>query len=636
MYLSKSFRVFILSVLAIAGIRVYSQASVTENQTTYLYVNGSSGSDSNSGSSSSPLKTIQAAVNRANTNNQKKIGTKIIVQSGVYRESVSVNQPYNGSTVPLTIQAASTGGAVISGSDVLTGWTPVSGHPYTYYHSWNYNFGYCSMPSGWPSNVPGIARRSEMIFVNGVAYTQVMSESQLQAGTFYVDEGTNQILVTVPSSLSIYSATVEAAVRNATITVNNRTNVVLRGLVFRHGRTCINQSAANVNSSSEILLDRIQVIWNSWGGLAINASNHITVQNSTASHNGGVGFQGKQDLYALYSYNESDFNNWRGAQGALYNWGMGGTKLMLMRNTTVQNHYSYGNQAQGLWFDTDNKNITVNNATVAGSIMSAMQLEANEGPITVENSHLCTSLAGVTVLNNEKLTMEYNSFYNNGGFGQYPGEIFIAGRPGGHVIYDWQTGQYYDLFTSGTVLTGNNFENATPGQNVFGTYLSGSDWSEFAGTLQASSNHWYDPNTAYSFKLPSSHMVNFSGWKSAVGTDYTSYWASTSISGCSIPGQSYKDFDVNVDRQSYSMSSGHVTAAVKVDNYGWGTVSLSISGLPAHVSASFSQYSIYNGILKLYLSATQYAANQTVPITIWAISGSRVHSVTVNVHIVPA
>jgi hypothetical protein len=635
MRFSKFFNVLVLSALATAGCRAYSQASVTENQTTYLYVNGSTGSDSHSGTSSSPLKTIQAAVNKANTNNQKRIGTKIIVASGVYRESVTVNHVWNGSSVPLTIQAASTGGAVIAGSNVLSGWTPVSGHPYTYYHPWTYNFGYCSMPSGWPGNIPGVARRTEMIFVNGVAYTQVMSESQLHPGTFYVDEGTNQILLTVPSWLSIYSAYVEAAVRNSTITVNQRTNVVLRGLVFRHGRTCINQAAANINGSSEVLLDHVQAIWNSWGGLAVNSSNHVTVRSSIASHNGGVGLMGFEDLYALFSYNESDFNNWRGAQGALYNWGMGGTKLMKMRDTTVQDHYSYGNQAQGLWFDTDNKNITVNNATVAGSIMSALQLEANEGPILVENSRFCTSLAGATVLNNEKLTMKYNNFYNNGGFGLYPGEIFIAGRAGGHVIYDWQTGQYYKLYTSGTVLTGNKFQNATSGQNVFGTYLSGTDWSEFANSLQGSGNYWYDPHTSYSFKLPSGHMANFSAWKSAVGTDYSSYWSSTSTS-CSIPTQSYKDFDVNVDRQSYSMSAGHATAAVKVDNYGWGTVSLSVSGLPAHVSASFSQGSIYSGVLHLYLSATQYAANQTVPITIWATSGSRAHSVTVNVHIVPA
>jgi len=36
------------------------------------------------------------------------------------------------------------------------------------------------------------------------------------------------------------------------------------------------------------------------------------------------------------------------------------------------------------------------------------------------------------------------------------------------------------------------------------------------------------------------------------------------------------------------------------------------------------------------LYATKYAVNKTVPITIWAVSGSRVHPVTFNVHIVPA
>jgi hypothetical protein len=637
MHFSKMVSVFILLALAFAGSRAYTQASVTENQTTYVYVNASTGSNSNSGSSSSPLKTIQAAVNKANTNNQKKIGTKIIVESGVYRESVVVNPVYAGSTVPLTIQASATGGAVIAGSDVLTGWTSVSGHPYTYYHSWNYNFGYCPVPSGWPSNFPSVARRTEMIVVNGISYAQVMSESQLRAGTFFVDEATNQILVTVPSSTSIYSATVEAAVRDSTITVNSRSNVVLRGLVFRHGRTCINQSAANINGSSEVLLDRVQANWNAWGGLAVNSSSHITVQNSIASHNGGVGFQGFRDQYALFSYDESDFNNWRGAQGGLYNWGMGGTKLMQMRNTTVQDHYSYGNQAQGLWLDTDNKNVTINNATVAGSIMSALQLEANEGPVTVENSHLCTSLAGVTLLNQEKLTMKNTAFYDNGGFGQYPGEIFVAGRAGGHVIYDWQSGQYYNLYTSGTVLSGNDFENATSGQHVFGTYLSGGDWSDFANSLDASGNRWYDPSTSYSFMLPSAHLVNFSGWKSAVGTDYSSSWASSSLaSACAIPGQSYTDFSASLDRQSYAMSAGHVAVGVKVANYGYGAVSLSVSGLPSNVSGSFSRSSLSSGIVTLTLSASKYAANQTVPITIWASSGSRVHPVTVNVHIVPA
>jgi hypothetical protein len=64
-------------------VQAHPQANVVENQTTVLYFDAQSGSDSNSGAISSPLKTIQAAVNKANINNQKSIGTRIVVNAGV-------------------------------------------------------------------------------------------------------------------------------------------------------------------------------------------------------------------------------------------------------------------------------------------------------------------------------------------------------------------------------------------------------------------------------------------------------------------------------------------------------------------------------------------------------------------------
>ena len=251
MRISKSLSVLILSALAVAGIRAYPQASITENQTTYVYVNASTGSDSHTGSSTSPLRTIQAAVNKANANNQKKIGTKIIVASGVYRESVSVN--HGSTTVPLTIQAASTGGAVIAGSDVLSGWTPVSGHPYTYYHSWNYNFGNCAIPSGWPIEFSAhCTPHRDDLCKQGCVYA---GSGGISAARRHVlrRRGTNQILVTTPSRRTF---TADGGSRGAELepfTVNSRTNLVLRGLVFRHASTCINQSAADINGSSERL-----------------------------------------------------------------------------------------------------------------------------------------------------------------------------------------------------------------------------------------------------------------------------------------------------------------------------------------------------------------------------------------------
>src|SRR3954454_14663099 len=62
---------FFVSTLALPGIQAFSQAHVTENQTTLIYVDAKSGSDSNSGTQSSPLRTIQAAVTKAKVNNTK-------------------------------------------------------------------------------------------------------------------------------------------------------------------------------------------------------------------------------------------------------------------------------------------------------------------------------------------------------------------------------------------------------------------------------------------------------------------------------------------------------------------------------------------------------------------------------------
>lgn len=636
---TKSFLILLFAALAMAGGRARSQANVTENQTAYLYVDAQKGSDGNSGTSSLPLKTIQAAINKANTNNQKSIGTKVIINAGVYREFVNVPAISKQTNATMTLQAATTGTAVIAGSDVLTDWTAEDGNPSIYAHGWTYNFGACAVPAGWSGSFATVALRTEMIFVNNIPLTQVMSYGDMRAGTFYVNEAYDVIHVWPPAGTNMQTAVVEAAVRPQTLNVQGRSNVVLRGVVLRHAATCINKSGATITNSSNMLIDQVQAVWNNWAGLAVSSSSNITVQNSIASYNGGAGFEGYADQNALYSFNESDYNNWRGAQAALYDWGMGGTKLMLMRNTTVQDHFSYNNQAQGLWFDTDNKNITINNATLSGNVLASLQLEANEGPIALTNSTLCSSGGGVNVINTEKLTIKDNTFYNNSGSIKYQAEIFVAGNPGGRVIKDWQTAESYDLFTSGTVMTGNTFEDASTGQNVFGTYLSGDDWAEFANTLNSSGNRWYDPLTAASFKIPNGKLVKLAGWQSATGTDLTSDWAlppASPAAACAIPAPSFADFSVNMDSEAYTMTAGKAIATVRVNSFAFGPVALQVNGLPAGVSASLSQQNLVSGVVTLTLSASKTAKAQNVPISLWAYGNSRVHSATFYVKVVPA
>jgi hypothetical protein len=652
------FIILLLTVLAMTGTRARAQANVVENQINFLYVDAQQGLDSNPGTIAQPFKTIQAAITLANANNQKGIGTKVIVNPGIYRESVSISPVSNQTGAVLTVEAATTGTAIIAGSDVVVNWSPESGNESIYSHPWTSNLTGCALPSGWPNNFAPIYLQTEMVFVNDMPLTQVMSYSALRPGTFFVNAASDSIQIWPPSSANMATATVEVANRSKTLGVYGRSNVVIRGLVFRHAATCVNSSGADISTSSNVLVDQIQALWNNWGGLAVNASTDVTVQKSVGSHNGGVGFQGEEDINTLYSFNESDYNNWRGAQAAFYDWAMGGTKLWGMRNATVQDHFSYNNQAQGLWFDTGNENITINNATLAGNVKPALQIERNEGPITLENSHLCSSGAGLNILTSEAVTVNNNIFYNNGGTNKYQGEIYLGGTAGGQVITDWQTGASVRLFTTGTVITGNTFEDAGAGQNVFGTYLSGSDWSDFANTLNAGNNQWYDPYVSNSFKIEDGKLLNLPGWQNAVGTDYSSTWSFPTASpaaACAIPVPTFADFNINLDNNAYVMSAGQAVATVRVNSFTVSgspakeirrgkqlrlfvvdSVTLSVSGLPAGVSASLSQSSLVSGVVTLTFSASTTAVAQTVPITLWASSNDVVHSATFYVTVAPA
>ena len=620
------------AALAAAGPAAQSQANVVENQTTYLYVDAQSGSDSNTGSSSSPLKTIQAAVNKANTNNQKSIGTKIIVNAGIYRETVNIAPVTGQTTAPLTVQAATNGTAIIAASNLLNGWSPDAQYAGAYVANWVPAQSTCALPSGWPSVQP-IALHTEMMFVNGMPMTQVLAYNDLKPGTFFVNTADGTVHLWPASGVDPTSATVEVGTRIKTISVVGRSNIVLRGLVLEHAASCINTSGATVTSSNNVLIDSIEAKWNNFGGLGISSSTNVTVQNSIGSYNGGVGFQGTKGQTTLYLNNETDYNNWRGAQAGFYDWAAGGAKFFEMRSTTVRGHKSYNNLAQGLWFDTDNQNITIDSATLVASYNAGLQLERNKGPILFENSHLCYSGSGVNVLTTEGLTANNNVFYANGGTNKFQAQFYLAGTAGGINITDWQTGQVYDLFTTGTSLSGNTFVDAQPGQFVFGTYLSGTDWTDFTSSLTSGNNIWYDPATSTSFRIPNGKNVDLSGWRTATGADYSSTWNSPTTSpdsACAAPAPAYPDFDVSLDSGSYTMSSGRVTGTVRVRSFNFGAVNLSISGLPAGVSASFSAPTLTNGFSTLMLTASSTTSTQKLPVTLWGVSGDRVHSVTFN------
>ena len=525
------------AITLVPSISALAQANIADFQGTagtVLTVDANTGSDVNAGFGQ-PLRTLQAAVDKALINSSRGLATKVLVSPGEYRETLNIEQT-SSAAAPITFEALTIGTVTVSGSDILSHPFHASSNMSIYSYTWNYNFGLCPVPSGWPSSkMPTIVRRREMVFVNNAMLTQVLSASSMRAGTFYVDEGANAIRVWPKSGTNMSTAKVEAAVRSSTLNVSGRSNVAFRGMVFQHATTCINQNGANVNSSSNVLFDGVLVQWNSWGGLGINNSNGVTVQNSIANHNGGVGFGGFHDKNAHYYNNEASYNNWRGAMGSFYDWGMGGVKMMGMHTATISGLRAVSNQAQGLWFDTDNKYITISNVHLLRNKVANLQLEANPGPISLSNSASCYGDLGINVIDTDHLTATGNTFYGNGGSSGKGAQFFLAGNPGGRYQVDWESHSSYTLHTQNTTWKNNVMQSSGSGQNVFRTYLSSTDFGHFTSNFTGSGNHWYDPTSTYKFAMPAGHTTNLKGWQAAVRDDYSSYWGylSTAAGKCS-------------------------------------------------------------------------------------------------------
>src|SRR5437868_1596040 len=190
----------------------WSQANINESlETNTVYVDAVNGSDNNPGTKQLPFKTIAFAVGAAVSSNQSSLGTKVIVNPGTYREALTMDYSYKDTMLPITIQAATTGQAIISGADVSTGWNVYSGRSGVYTNSWPNQWGLCALDSGSGTPPPeeDIVRRREMVIVNGTNMSQVMALGAMRIGTFYVDETKGTIYLWPPTGTNMSTATVE-------------------------------------------------------------------------------------------------------------------------------------------------------------------------------------------------------------------------------------------------------------------------------------------------------------------------------------------------------------------------------------------------------------------------------------------
>jgi hypothetical protein len=641
-------RVFVLgAVLSFLSALAFGQAVVNENrETAFIYVDGAKGSDSNPGTKQSPLKTIGAAATIAIANNKASIGTRVTINSGTYRESVTLQ---GGKTdLPITLEAETNGTVTVDGAISYKSWNVYNGNRSIYTSPWPNRWGLCTADGdGAPLEQPIVLRR-EMVVVNGAPMTEVLDlASMVYPGTFYVDESSGLLYVWPPADTDMSTAEVEVASAPTVLTIGNMNGVVVRGINFTHASSCHGESSVLVNSSSNVLFDTAGFLWNGGQGVAVShPSSDITFLNSTANHNGSAGFQMWQVLNVLWQNDTASYNNWRGAQGAYYVWNAGGAHVFSDHNETYKNFTAEYNQSFSIHWDTDNVDISVNKMLASQNFLGAFD-EKNQGPITISDSTFCNGMMGFEIRNSTNLSLTDNVFYNNS-----DSQVYITGVPGGQRITDWATGDSYNLITSHLTMTGNTIDSANANQQVFeDSFLGGSDWTQFVNTLTSNDNGWWNPASSTPFSVPAPSLgteLSFAGWKAATGQDGGSTFSAPEVNpsaACTVSADA-PDWWLTLNRLVGTPlaaagtfptdPSGSVVIPISNEALGgWkGTVTFAVSGLSSIPggSVSFSPTTISaNGTTNLTLKTPASTPPGDYTLVVLANSGNVTRTVTLTV-----
>jgi len=484
--------------------------------------NNPSASDNNPGTAALPYRTIAAALRSADKLVHEGLGAKVEIHSGVYREALALSPAAASVVAPLVIEGD--GNPIVSGADVWTGWQR-QGNTGTWTHAWPYQWGNAPYPPGWEGNVvlQPIVTRREMVIVNGLSLTEVLSPQSLTAGTFLVSESAGTITVMVSPAVDLNSATVEIAVRPSLLQVQGRTNVVVSGITFQYANTPLPNGAVIVNNSAKVLVQNCTFVWNNWDGMDVTSSQDIDISGVLANNNGGSGMSGYQILRLRVDSSQTSSNNWRGAMGGFTGWDVAGSKFELIHNGLFRNYTSLNNQARGFWLDTDDLNVAIESSRFENNLLDGIFFEANQGPLSVTGSRMCGAAQGAGVAGSASANVLLT---RNVICGNSRGQILITGDTDRNVT-NWETGEVMDVRAENWTVCGDTMQAANSNQPS----LSTPDWSWFLESLASDWNVWAIPKGEPGFVVGSQDL-SFNGWRSSTGEDQHSL---ATVAGAASP-----------------------------------------------------------------------------------------------------
>lgn len=383
-----------------------------------------------------------------------------------------------------------------------------------------------------------VGRRKEMVFVNDLCLTQVLSFTDLTPGTFFVNDGFPTILddgwmyICPPADAKIGDAKIEVSVRpdkNWTaglLTILNKKNIIVRNLTFQHTATRVfNSSAFRLHECVNVVVENVRAAWNSGGGISARLHS-ITIKDCISEFNGGSGMGWGGGTNVVVDNCRVNNNNWRGDMSDIRGWFFAGIKTGFgMRGCLVRNLTTYSNYCHGLWFDYNNKRILVDGLKSFHNDGFGIYIEACHGPFIVRSSEFAyNTSAGIHLANSADGVLCSNVLYDNDGcqlslLHRLDRPVTISDISTASPV-EGETYHYVPLNISNWVWR----NNVIVSTDILTPLIHAPPFPFIYETLKSVKNLWYTPAEDQSFEI-SNLRYSFRAWQEFTGQDLDSIFA---------------------------------------------------------------------------------------------------------------
>lgn len=324
--------------------------------------------DDNPGTPDRPLRTIGAAAKLV------KPGTTVLIDTGIYRESVSVETSGTAGS-PIRFQALPMAKVVVTGADVLDGWRREEGAPNVFSAPWPHVFvGWTAHHAHPDDDYHLLIGRAEQVFADGYPLLGVAAREQLSRGTFFADEVGKRLYVRLRTDQAVgeKSPVVEASTRES-VWLCKGSHVQTKGLCFRYAANMAQRGAYVTEGDYDVTEDCTIESMNGPG--ATFDGKGAIVRRCLIRSNGQLGFAAHgDDLLVTESVCEN--NNTKNFNRG---WEAGGNKLVLCKRAVLDRCIFRDNWGVGVWFDIGNEDCEVRNCLIADNQDAGIFYEISYG-----------------------------------------------------------------------------------------------------------------------------------------------------------------------------------------------------------------------------------------------------------------